>query len=260
MKRWAPALLLTACSATIPGVHARAVSTHMQGLSTEAHRVAQDARAHPRCWEGVDPVTHRAHDLDQRLVELAGTAERHEDGSWPTQDAFQEALADAQSAQTELALLRAEYDACRAHSATPTDVEGIRLAPGARRVALVSLQDPNGVLSAPDRERVDVYLQAKLSSMFALVPREVVRDAELDHVRKEGCLADCAFGLAREVGAHKTLVVTVHQKELECAVSLALLDLQSGVTERARAVRSDDCALESVVSGIEDAIAPLEGG
>jgi hypothetical protein len=252
-RRAAAALVagLAACATSpVPEVHARAVAEHLRGLSAEAQRLAQDAPRHPRCAEGDAPVAQRARELAEALDDLHARAEDR----WASQEAFQEALGDTAARQTELAILRAEYDHCRALSG-PAAVPGA-VDPTARRLVVVPVQDPGGVLTPEARVDLGDYLVARLGSRFAVVPPEPVRAAVAEHARAGICNLACARAAGAALRANKLLMVTLVKEEERCGVTVELDDLATGITERARTVRSD-CALETVLAGIEDAVAPL---
>ena len=254
--RWLKGLLAAAlgapacATAPVPEPHARAVEAHLANLAQQAHQIATDAFQHRRCTEGEASVAERAVHLDDDLDALASRAE----GGWATKEAFEVALGEATTLQTELAILQAEYDRCRALSG-PAAVPG-DLPPGARRLVILGVQDPGEVLPPEARRDLDDYLVARLGARFAVVPKEAVEAATRAHRGAAGCDAACARAVAQDVRGHKILTVALERDEDRCTVILALDDLATGVTERARTVRSD-CALETVLAGIEDAVAPL---
>ncbi|MCB9651360.1 MAG: hypothetical protein H6730_32900 [Deltaproteobacteria bacterium] len=254
LARAAPALLcasLLACATSpVSELHTKVVADHVTGLAEGAAQLAQDAPMHKRCVEGDDPVAMRARALAEALAELRSRAQ----GRWASQAEFQEALNDISARQTELAILRAEYDHCRALSG-PEPVPG-DLDAGARRLAILAVQDPEGVLTPEARLDLGDYLVARLGIRFAVVPPGAVAEATAEHDKAGRCNKACARAVGSEVRANKVLTVTLAQEEARCSVVLELDDMATGITERARTVRSD-CAPETVQAGIEDAVAPL---
>lgn len=248
--------LVAGCAPTISKVHAEAVSTQLGGLAAAARSMAQDAPRHVRCQAGDDPVTVRVDALSAKIQDLAGRAADYSDGRWPSQDAFREALAEGSELQMQLALLRAEYDACRALSARPVDDDGIPIAPGTPRMAVLDLDDPGRLLTEAERAGLAAHLRARLRPVFGLVPAEAVDEAQLDHSTGARCPAACVLSVAREVGAHKAVRVALERRDARCAVILEMYDVATGIAERARTVRQD-CGSQSLLSGLEDAIAPL---
>lgn len=249
-------LAVLGCTPVVSEVHARAVRDHLAGLSQAAHRVSEDAAARPRCLEGESPVAVRAADLAAQIAELAQEADDHADGDWPSFEAFQEAMSEISELQGRLALLRAEYDGCRALSRRPADLSGIPLAPGARRFAVLDVVDPGSVVDAKTRALLSRHLRTRLAPALPIVDPAAVRDAQLDWTEDRRCDAECALAVAREVGAHKSLVVRVEKQEDRCAVVLEVFDLSTGIMERTRTVRQG-CSPETIIGGIEDAVAPL---
>jgi len=250
------AAALSGCAPTVSEVHAQALHQHLVGLSRAAAEVAADSGRRPRCQQGDDPVNVRAATMDQELTVLRDRAEDGADGRWPSQEAFREALEETSQLQQRLALLRAEYDACRALSARPVDETGVSLAPGSRRVAALDVTDPGSILSPDERARLSAHLRVRLAPVFPLVPADAVGDAQIDHMRDRACPAACALAVAREVGAHKVVAVRLEKTDDKCAVILEVHDLATGLTERARTVR-EDCGALSLLAGLEDAVAPL---
>lgn len=260
MNRLGPLLLTSAlagCAPTVPAVHARAVASHLAGLQSVSQRVADDAPHHARCAEGPSPVSERAQELHHDLSALADQAEGRRDGDWPDRDSFQSALSEASELQTKLALLHAEYDACRALSPEAVvATEGTLGRPGIRRLAALQIEDLGTGLDAEERLTLDRHLRARLGPVFALIPREAVVEAQRARRTKAGCEAACALAVARDVGAHKVLALRLTRVDERCSVVLDLYDLSTGMAERARTVRQD-CGLPALMAGVEDAIGPL---
>lgn len=245
------------CAPTISKVHAEAVRAHLAGLAKAAHQVAEDAPRHPRCAAGDDPVVVRASALDEQLSALAADADDHADGSWPSQDAFREALSETSDLQSQLSLLRAEYDACRALSARPTDLGGTPLAAEAKRFAALEVIDPGVVADPATHRALDRHLRARLAPAFPLVSPEAVSEAQLENAEGRRCPVRCALAVGREVGAHKVIAVQIERNpDKRCTVILEVHDLATGLTERARTVR-EGCSRESLLAGLDDAISPL---
>ncbi len=247
-------VLVSGCTQTIAEVHARAVQDYLQRLSQASQRVANDASRHQQCRAGDDPVSDRAISLNHDLRALSTRADKYADGSWPSRDAFSEAMNETTELQTKLALLRAEYDGCRALERQSFGASA--LVPGVRRLAALQIQDSGSGITTEERESLDRHLVARLGEAFALVDSIAVYGAQAQFTERGRCDGHCALAVAREVGAHKALALRLRRIEDRCEVILEVFDMATGMTERARTVRHD-CSVTSIMAGLEDAIAPL---
>lgn len=247
-------VLATGCTQTVSEVHARAVQDYLLRLSQASQKVADDAPRHPQCIVGDSPVSVRAATVNHDLRVLSTRADKFADGSWPSREAFSEAMSETAGLQTKLAILRAEYDACRALKRA--SAEPRTLAPGIRRLAVLQIQEAGTGITTKERETLDRHLSARLGTSFRLVDPVAVRQAQQQFEQHHKCETHCALAVARAVGAHKALALRLRRTEDRCEVILEVYDMSTGATERARTVRND-CSMASIMAGLEDAISPL---